>query len=379
MQALIVLQDGRTFHGESFTGAGETIGELVFNTSMTGYQEILTDPSYKGQIVTMTYPLIGNYGIAPEDNESDKIHAEAFVVRENTDNYSNWRAKNSLKEFLQAQGILGVEGMDTRAITRHLRKTGAMMSIISTKHNDVGLLLKKLHEHPSLIGIDFVKEVTCKEPYLWIDNQKISINIEKLPPKKDDRKRVAVIDCGLKINQLRIFSSLNCESIALPYTSTAEEILAVDPDGIFLSNGPGDPAALTGLIDTVRELLGKKPIFGICLGHQVLALALGCKTFKLKFGHRGGNQPGMNLCSRNVEITCENHGFAVDHTSINKDEMEITYINLNDNTIEGIKYKKIPAFSVQFHPENCPGPRDSQHIFKNFLQLMEDSKSKYSS
>jgi len=376
MQALIVLQDGRTFHGESFTGEGETIGELVFNTSMTGYQEILTDPSYKGQIVTMTYPLIGNYGITPEDNESDKIHAGAFVVRENTDNYSNWRAKKSLKEFLQSHGVLGIEGVDTRSITRHLRKIGAMMSIISTKHNDVGLLLKKLHEYPSLIGIDFVKDVTCKEPYLWIDNQKIPININKLPPKKKDRNRVAVIDCGLKINQLRIFSILNCESIVLPYTSTAEEILAVEPDGIFLSNGPGDPAALTVLIATVRELLGKKPIFGICLGHQVLSLALGCKTFKLKFGHRGGNQPGKNLCSCNVEITCENHGFAVDPTTINNEDIEITHINLNDNTIEGIKHKKIPAFSVQFHPENCPGPRDSQHIFKNFLQLMEDLKSK---
>jgi carbamoyl-phosphate synthase small subunit len=375
MQALIVLQDGKTFHGESFTGEGEIIGELVFNTSMTGYQEILTDPSYKGQIVTMTYPLIGNYGINPDDSESDKIHPEALIIREHTVNYSNWRAKTGLKEFLQSQGILGIENVDTRAVTRHLRTTGATMAIISTKDADPGTLLKKLEKaSPAIVGIDLVKQVTCLEPYLWIDDQKIPININKLPPKKAGKKRVAVIDCGLKINQLRIFAELNCECIVLPYTATSEEILTVDPDGIFLSNGPGDPAALTELINTIKKLLGKKPIFGICLGHQVLSLALGSKTFKLKFGHRGGNQPGKNLCGCNVEITCENHGFAVDPSTINTDEVEITHINLNDNTIEGIRHKKIPAFSVQFHPENCPGPRDSQHIFKNFIELMENPK-----
>lgn len=358
-KALLVLEDGRVFQGRSFGAEGETFGEVVFNTSMTGYQEILTDPSYKGQIVTMTYPLIGNYGVNPEDVESRKPFVEGFVVKENSPVASNWRASGSLGDYLKENSIMGIEGIDTRALTRHLRLHGAMKSIISTVDDDVASLVEKVKNSTGLVGQDLVKEVTTDETYVWDEDG-----------CKDARFNVVAYDFGIKRNILRILAAKGCRVTVVPASAKAADVLAMNPDGIFLSNGPGDPEAVTYAIEQVRELLGKKPIFGICLGHQILGLASGGSTFKLKFGHHGANHPVKDLVSGCIGITSQNHGFCVDIDSLPKNCVEVTHLNLNDNTVEGLKRTDIPVMSVQHHPEAAPGPHDAADVFAGFIEMM---------
>ena len=356
MRALIALEDGTVFKGVSFGARGERYGEVVFNTSMTGYQEILTDPSYKDQIVTMTYPLIGNYGVNPDDAESCKLFVEGLIVKECGRIASNWRSKQTLSEYLKENNIIGIEGIDTRALTRHIRLKGAMRAVISTEDVDEKRLIKKAKDSPSLIGRDLVKEVTSGEIQYW--NNK-------------GEYKVVVIDCGVKFNILRMLKECGCQVIVVPAKTKAEQILNMKPDGILLSNGPGDPAGVSYVVKTIKKLLGKLPIFGICLGHQILGLALGGKTYKLKFGHHGGNHPVKDLKTGEVAITAQNHCFCVDMDSLNKADIETTHINLNDNTLEGMKHKKLSAFSVQFHPEASPGPHDAGYLFKRFIDMME--------
>ncbi|MBI4650002.1 glutamine-hydrolyzing carbamoyl-phosphate synthase small subunit [Candidatus Desantisbacteria bacterium] len=356
MKAYLVLEDGTFFEGKAFGAHGESVGEVVFNTSMTGYQEIITDPSYYGQIVTMTYPLIGNYGINKEDVESRKIFAKGLIVKEYSKICSNWRSNCSLHEYLVENNIIAIEGIDTRSITRHIRIRGAMQGIISTLDFNKDSLLNKIHSSPGIIGQDLVKEVTGEPKTLW--------------GREDAKFRVAAYDYGIKYNIIERLVSHDCNVRLVKAETSAEEVLAMNPDGIFLSNGPGDPSAVTYAIKNISKLLGKKPIFGICLGHQILGLALGGKTYKLKFGHRGGNHPVLNLETQKVEITAQNHGFCVDIDSLSKDNVELTHINLNDKTLEGIRCKKIPAFSVQYHPEASPGPHDSDYLFREFTKLM---------
>jgi carbamoyl-phosphate synthase small subunit len=358
MKALLVLEDGKIFHGTTFAGEGEVSGEVVFNTSMTGYQEILTDPSYKGQIVTMTYPLIGNYGINSEDIESGRIQVEAFVVKEYEPIPSNWRSQKTLAEYLNQEGKIGLEGIDTRALTRHIRLAGAMKGVISTKDLVPQSLAEKARASQGLVGRDLVTEVTCEESYLW-------------PQEKGARLRVIALDCGMKFNIARSLVRRGCNVTVVPAHSTAEEIRAMKPDGILLSNGPGDPEPITYAVHTVRSLIEDCPIFGICLGHQILGLAFGGKTFKLKFGHRGANHPVKNLLTGRVEITTQNHGFCVDIESIKDPEIEITHINLNDQTLEGMRHRSLPIFSVQYHPEASPGPHDSDYLFDEFINMMK--------
>ena len=353
--AKLVLENGTIFTGASFGASGETIGEVCFNTGMTGYQEILTDPSYCGQLVTMTYPHIGNYGVNLEDVESNKIQAAGFIVREESVVPSNFRSTQSLGEYLQDQKIVGIQEIDTRMLTRILRDEGAMNGIISTMDLDDDSLLKKVKAAPSMDGLDLAKVVTCDKSYEW------SIGTHK----------IAAIDFGIKHNILRLLESHGCEVTVFPVTTTAREILEFNPDGVFLSNGPGDPAAVTYAINMVKELLGKKPIFGICLGHQILALALDAKTYKLKFGHRGCNHPVKNLETGIVEITSQNHGFAVDENSLPKN-IEVTHLSLNDQTVEGLKCIDVPAFSVQYHPESSPGPHDSRYLFEQFINMITE-------
>ncbi|MBI5682119.1 MAG: glutamine-hydrolyzing carbamoyl-phosphate synthase small subunit [Deltaproteobacteria bacterium] len=384
-KSILALADGTVFEGCSFGAEGEAIGEVVFNTSMAGYQEILTDPSYKGQIVTMTYTQIGNYGINEEDVESHRPWAEGFIVKESCDYPSNWRCKETLDSYLKKNNIVGIKGIDTRALTRHLRTHGAMNGVISTElGTEVGdrfeicpllsvpSLVKKAREFPSMAGLDLAKEVTCKEPYYWKQGL---WNLERgytlrTPNSELRTYRVVAYDFGIKFNILRNLVHFGCDVTVVPAWTSAEDVLKMNPDGIFLSNGPGDPDAVTYAIENVRKLIGKKPIFGICLGHQILGLALGGKTYKLKFGHRGGNQPVMDLTTRRVEITAQNHGFAVDVDSL-KGIAELTHINLNDKTVEGLAHKKLPLYSVQYHPEASPGPHDASYLFKRFVDLME--------
>ena len=358
MEARLVLEDGTIFRGKSFGASGERYGEVVFNTSMTGYQEILTDPSYKGQIVTMTYPLIGNYGVNQEDVESRRPFLEGFVVKECSKIASNWRKEKSLGDYLKENNIVGIEGIDTRALTLHIREAGAMKAVLSTEDLDEKVLVQKARNSQGLLGVDLVKEVVSEKAYTWSQ------------PKTKGYK-VIVLDCGVKYNILRKLAENKCEVIVMPAYTQANEILEMKPDGLVLSNGPGDPAAVSYVIETTRKLIGKLPIFGICLGHQMLGLALGGKTYKLKFGHHGANHPVKDLKTGKVAITVQNHGFCVDIDSLNKKEIEITHINLNDQTLEGMRHKKLPIFSVQFHPEASAGPHDARYLFENFIAMMK--------
>jgi carbamoyl-phosphate synthase small subunit len=369
-QALLVLEDGSVYRGNVFAGKGEVLGEVVFNTGMTGYQEILTDPSYKGQIVAMTYPLIGNTGINPEDMESAGIHLEGFIVREHEEPPSNWRSRQSLRDFLTAHEKLGVEGIDTRALTRRIRLTGAMRGVLSTETEDVDRLLRRVRAYPGLVGRDLVKAVTCRQPYLWKDGAP-----REMAEGGQTHPRVVVLDCGVKYNILRHLAKRGCEVLVLPATASGEEIIALRPDGVLLSNGPGDPAALPYIVDAVRLILGKVPIFGICLGHQILGQAAGGRTAKLKFGHHGINQPVKNLRNGRVEITSQNHGFVVLPESLTG-ERETLHENLNDHTSEGLRYPALSAFSVQYHPEAAPGPHDAEYLFDEFIHLMEEGKER---
>lgn len=373
MKAILALADGRVFRGKAFGAIGETTGEVVFNTSMTGYQEILTDPSYRGEIVTMTYPQIGNCGINPEDVESGKPHLAGFVVKEACEYPSNWRSRKSLGAYLAENGVIGIQGIDTRALVRHIRDHGAQTGIISSIDLDPDSLVAKARQAPSIVGIDLVREVTCQEPYEWQEGVwDLQKGYADIPGP--GRFRVVAYDFGIKRNILRNLTSAGCQVTVVPAHFSAEQVLALNPDGVFLSNGPGDPEPVSYARDNIAKLLGKVPVFGICLGHQLLALALGGETYKLKFGHRGGNQPVMREESRQVEITSQNHGFAVAGDSLN-DEAILTHMNLNDNTIEGLEHCRLPAFSVQYHPEASPGPHDARYLFQRFIAMMEKTKA----
>ena len=376
MKALLALEDGRYFECRSFTGQGEATGEVVFNTSMTGYQEVLTDPSYRGQMVTMTYPLVGNYGINPEDIESNRIQVAAFLIKEYQPRPSNFRATATLADYLKSQGILGIEQLDTRALTRHIRNSGAMRAIVSTADLDPASLVERANRIPTMAGQDLTPSVTTDTAYYWSNGR--SEFLQKETPldrsvwRQRNRKRsVLVFDFGIKYNILRCLESEGFEVVVVPAATGAETVNTMSPDGIFLSNGPGDPEPVTGAVATIRQLLGFRPMFGICLGHQLLGLALGAKTFKLKFGHRGANQPVKNLLTGRIEITSQNHGFAVDLDSIRDHNVDITHINLNDNTLEGFRHLTYPVFAVQYHPEASPGPHDARYLFDRFKDLMD--------
>lgn len=356
-KAILVLEDGRTFHGASFGAVGETFGEMVFNTSMTGYQEILTDPSYAGQIVCMTYPLIGNYGVNEDDVESRRPWAEGFVVREASRIKSNWRSTESLDDYLKEHDIVGIEHIDTRALVRHIRDKGAMRAGISSVDVDPASLLQKVLASPDMKNRELATAVTVEEKFEY-------------PSMDETRFHVVAYDFGVKTNSLREFAKYGCHITVVPAGTSAEDVIALKPDGIFLSNGPGDPASMTKVIDEIKKLTESNvPMFGICLGHQLIGEAFGAETFKMKFGHRGGNQPIKDLTTGKVEITSHNHGFAVDAASLPAN-VEVTHINLNDNTVAGLRHKTLPVFSVQYHPESAPGPHDSEYLFERFITLM---------
>ncbi len=375
MEGILALADGKTFRGTLCGAMGEAEGEVVFNTSMSGYQEVLTDPSYCGQMVLMTYPLIGNTGINPEDFESDRPYLSAFIIKELSPIPSNWRSRETLDEFLKRHGVVGLQGIDTRALTRHIRDRGAQQAIISNDLSNPAALIEKAQAAPGMEGKDLVKEVTCREPYDWDQGDwNIKQGYSRISHNgTGDYFSVVAYDFGIKRNILRRLTQVGCKVQVVPATTPAETVLAMKPDGVFLSNGPGDPAAVPYAIENVRALIGKVPIFGICLGHQILNLALGGKTYKLRFGHHGSNQPVMDLGKRKVEITSQNHGFAVDDQT-GSDDVEITCINLNDRTVEGIRHKKYPVSSVQYHPEASPGPQDSSYLFQDFVTLMKENR-----
>jgi len=373
--AMLVLEDGSYYPGLSFGAEGEARGEVVFTTSMTGYQEIITDPSYKGQIVTMTCPLIGNVGANTEDVESDGPKAEGFIVKEISELHSNWRAQTSFEDYLKRYGVVGICEVDTRQLVRRLRSAGTMRGVISTTDLDVNSLLAKARSIPKMEGLNLVDEVTCTEPYEWeLGTWK---HPEGYATRRNLKYMVVVLDFGIRFNILRNLVDVGIKPLVVPARTLAEEILKLNPDGIFLSCGPGDPAAVTYAIETIRHLIAvfRKPIFGICLGHQLTALALGASTYKLKFGHRGANQPVKNRKTGKVEITAQNHGFAVDESTL-PDELEVTHHSLNDRTVEGLKHKTKPVFTVQYHPESSPGPHDSRYLFREFEKLISDYKGR---
>jgi carbamoyl-phosphate synthase small subunit len=369
MDAILLLEDGTVFKGKSYGAIGTKCGEVVFNTAMTGYQEILTDPSYNEQIITMTYPLIGNYGTNSLDVESRRVFVSGFIVKENCQYPSNFRSKNSLSDYLKKNKIVGLEGIDTRKLVKHIREKGAMRGIISSDEKNLKVLQAKLDKYPGLVDRDIVKNVTMKKPYKWDKGTIDVLKNEELKP--ETKYKVVVMDFGIKQNILRLLRSHGCEVTVVPGQTPAKDILKMKPDGVFLSNGPGDPGPVSYAIETIQKLLGKVPLFGICLGHQLLGLALGGSSYKLKFGHRGANHPVMNLKTKAVEITSQNHGFCIDGDSLKGKDVEITHINLNDKTLEGFRCKKIPAFCVQYHPEASPGPHDSNYLFDDFVKLMD--------
>ena len=381
MRALIALEDGRFFEGQSFGATGTRVGEICFNTAMTGYQEVLTDPSYRGQIVAMTYPLIGNYGTNSTDQESRSPHVRGFVIEELSEAPSNWRSEMSLAEYLRQADVPGVEGIDTRALTRHLRTRGAMKACLTTEEMSPAEATALAVAGEGVIGMDYVREVTTPEIYQWDPDDELSKpwtlrngtangRSQSLPPI---RFHIVAYDYGIKRNILRLLRQKGFRVTVVPADTPAEKVLAMKPDGIFLSNGPGDPSALSYAHSVVRQLMGRKPIFGICLGHQVLGFAFGGSTFKLKFGHRGANQPVKDLQTGKVAITAQNHGFAVDPKTL-PPEVEVTHINLNDGTVEGMRHKELPIFSVQYHPEAAPGPHDASYFFSQFADLIEKSQ-----
>jgi carbamoyl-phosphate synthase small subunit len=367
--AKLALADGTVFTGRGFGATGEAFGEVVFNTSMTGYQEVLTDPSYKGQIVAMTYPLIGNYGTNAEDRESRIPQIEGFIVRELTRVPSNFRSSHSLEAYLAENNVLGIEGLDTRALVRRLRVGGSMTGVLSTTDLDNASLVHKARTRPTIVGRDLTKSVMPEKTFDWHEGWNGSLGERDLH-SGSKRHRVVAMDFGMKWNILRCLVAIGCDVTVVAGTASAQDILKLNPDGIFLSNGPGDPEPLGYAHQTIRELIGKKPIFGICLGHQLLGLAMGAKTFKLKFGHRGANQPVLNHLTKKVEITTQNHGFAVSTESLPA-EMEATHTNLNDGTLEGMCHRRYRVFSVQYHPEAAAGPHDSTYLFEDFRRLME--------
>jgi len=368
VKAVLLLEDGTVFEGSAVGASGYKCGEVVFNTAMTGYQEILTDPSYYEQIVTMTYPLIGNYGTNADDVESRRVFAHGFIVKESCRYPSNWRSIGSLDDYLKACGVVGLEGIDTRKLVRHIRTAGAMRGIISSSELNIPTLAAELEKYPGLVGRDIAGKVSCEEPYEW--TQGVFDIFAGAAMQAAVRYKVVAFDFGMKQNILRLLRSHGCEVTVAPAQTTAAEVLARKPDGVFLSNGPGDPAPVTYAVDMIRGLLGKVPIFGICLGHQLLAQALGARTYKLKFGHRGANHPVKNLLTGKIEITSQNHGFCVDIDSFNSKDVELTHMNLNDHTLEGLRCRKLKAFSVQYHPEASPGPHDSAYLFDDFIDLM---------
>ena len=388
MNALLALEDGRHFKGRAFGATGKTRGEICFNTSMTGYQEILTDPSYRGQIVTMTYPLIGNYGITPLDSESHHPHVRGFVIEELCDIPSNWRSEESLDSYLKNHDIIGIQGIDTRSLTRHLRERGAMKAILTTDDISPEEACKQAASSEGVVGMDYVREVTTSETYRWDPDDQLSrewtlVNPSNPQNKSEDgnhyhplpdtKYRIVAYDFGIKHNILRRLRQEGFLVDVVNARTSADDVLAMQPDGVFLSNGPGDPEALGDIHKEVTSLIGKTPLFGICLGHQILAHAIGGKTFKLKFGHRGGNQPVKDLRTGNVAITSQNHGFAVDPDSLPQDTA-ITHINLNDNTVEGLRSTTDPVFGVQYHPEAAPGPNDARYFFSDFAKLIEQGR-----
>ncbi|HMG36433.1 MAG TPA: glutamine-hydrolyzing carbamoyl-phosphate synthase small subunit [Blastocatellia bacterium] len=373
MKAILALEDGSVWHGEGFGANTCVVGEVVFNTSMTGYQEILTDPSYRGQIVTMTYPLIGNYGVNDADTESRQVFVEGLVVRELSRVVSNWRATKSLDEYLKDAGAPGISDIDTRSLVRHIRVRGSMRGCLATADLTEAEVIQKARSAPEMVGAALASEVTCEQSYGWSDDQFRVYGSAALLHQKSsnpNRPHVVAYDFGLKYNSLRSLAALDCRVTVVPAHTTAEQVSELKPDGIWLSNGPGDPEPLTDIIANLRKLFGRYPVFGICLGHQLVGLALGGRTYKLPFGHHGGNHPVKDLTTGRVEITAQNHGFAVDADSLPAD-CEVTHINLNDNTVEGLRHKSLPVFSVQYHPEAAPGPHDACYLFERFRELLK--------
>jgi carbamoyl-phosphate synthase small subunit len=368
-KAILALADGTTFEGHAFGAVGEASGEVVFNTSMTGYQEILTDPSYVGQMICMTYPEQGNYGVSRPDDESARPHATGFIVRHHAEEPSNFRAEQSLGAYLASHHIVGISGIDTRRLTKHIRTVGAQMGVIATE-GSAPALVERARALPGMEGQDLATRISTRAPYEWREKGADAWTDAARGPEESPRFHVVAYDWGLKRAMLRLLAEAGCRVTVVPSATTAEAALALRPDGVFLTNGPGDPAAVVGARETVAGLLGKVPVFGICLGHQILALAVGARTYKLKFGHRGANQPVKEVATGKVDITAQNHGFAVDDESLGK-RARVTHVNLNDGTVEGIEVLDAPAFSVQYHPESSPGPHDARPLFARFVRLME--------